>query len=177
MRLVRGPNLKDMIVSRELDAGRALRILRPIAEALDTAHEAGLIHRDIKPQNILVGGRDHAYLADFGLTKVSGEKGLTKTGQFVGTLDYISPEQIRGQTATRRQRHLRARGRALRVPDRRRAVPEGLRGRGPLRAHVRRAAERHARARPELPEALDGVIRRGDGQGARASGHTTAIGA
>jgi hypothetical protein len=100
MRLVRGPNLKDMIISRELDAGRTLRILKPVAEALDAAHEADLIHRDIKPQNILVSGRDHAYLADFGLTKAPGEKSLTKTGQFVGTLDYISPEQIRGLKAT-----------------------------------------------------------------------------
>lgn len=100
MRLVRGPNLKDMIVARELDAGRTLRILAPVADALDAAHEAGLIHRDIKPQNILVTGRDHAYLADFGLTKAPGEKSLTKTGQFVGTLDYISPEQIRGLKAT-----------------------------------------------------------------------------
>ena len=100
MRMVRGPNLKDMIIARQLDAGRALRILKPIAEALDSAHEAGLIHRDIKPQNILVSGRDHAYLADFGLTKAPGEKSLTKTGQFVGTLDYISPEQIRGLKAT-----------------------------------------------------------------------------
>ena len=99
MRLVRGPNLKDLIVARELDAGRALRILTPVADALDAAHTAGLIHRDIKPQNILVGGRDQAYLADFGLTKASGDSGLTKTGQFVGTLDYISPEQIRGEPA------------------------------------------------------------------------------
>jgi serine/threonine protein kinase len=101
MRLVRGPNLKDLIVARELDAGRTLRIVTPAAEALDAAHQAGLIHRDIKPQNILVGGRDQAYLADFGLTKASGDQGLTKTGQFVGTLDYISPEQIRGEPATK----------------------------------------------------------------------------
>ncbi len=100
MRLIRGPNLKDMIVSRELDPGRTIRILSPIAEALDTAHEAGLIHRDIKPQNILVAGRDHAFLADFGLTKGAGEKSLTKTGQFVGTFDYISPEQVKGERAT-----------------------------------------------------------------------------
>src|SRR5256714_12757027 len=86
MRLVRGPNLKDMIIPRELDAGRSLRILTPVADALDAAHEAGLIHRDIKPQNILVTGRDHAYPADFGLPRAPGAKSLTKTGQFVGTL-------------------------------------------------------------------------------------------
>jgi serine/threonine protein kinase len=100
MRLIRGPNLKDMIVSRVLDPGRTLRILRPIADALDAAHNAGLIHRDIKPQNILVAGRDHSFLADFGLTKASGEKSLTRTGQFVGTFDYISPEQVMGERAT-----------------------------------------------------------------------------
>ena len=102
MRLIRGPNLKDMIVSRELDPGRTIRILTPIGEALDAAHEAGLIHRDIKPQNILVAGRDHAFLADFGLTKAAGEKSLTRTGQFVGTFDYISPEQVKGERATHR---------------------------------------------------------------------------
>jgi protein kinase-like protein len=100
MRLVRGPNLKEMIIARELEGGRTLRILRPIAEALDSAHEAGLIHRDIKPQNILVGSRDRAFLADFGLTKGIDDAGLTQTGQFVGTIDYIAPEQIRGEPAT-----------------------------------------------------------------------------
>ncbi len=100
MRLVRGPNLKEMIIGRELEGARTLRILRPIAEALDSAHEAGLIHRDIKPQNILVGSRDRAYLADFGLTKGIDDAGLTQTGQFVGTIDYIAPEQIRGEQAT-----------------------------------------------------------------------------
>ena len=102
MRLVRGPRLKDLILARELNAERTVRLLAPIADALDAAHEEGLIHRDVKPQNILVGARDHAFLADFGLTKLPGEKSLTGTGQFVGTLDYVAPEQIVGEQATPR---------------------------------------------------------------------------
>ncbi len=159
MRLVRGPNLKDMIVSRELDAGRTLRILTPIADALDAAHAEGLIHRDIKPQNILVSGRDHAYLADFGLTKAPGEKSLTKTGQFVGTLDYISPEQIRGKPASK-QSDIYALAAVLYeclsgvVPypkDSEAAV---------LYAHMSDEPPLVTEARPELPAALDGVIRK-----------------
>jgi predicted Ser/Thr protein kinase len=99
MRLIRGPNLKQLIRSGELDALRTVRLLNPIADALDTAHESGLIHRDVKPQNILVGRRDHAYLADFGLTKALGDTAVTQTGQLMGTLDYVAPEQIRGEAA------------------------------------------------------------------------------
>jgi hypothetical protein len=159
MRLVRGPNLKDMIVSRELDAGRSLRILTPVADALDAAHNQGLIHRDIKPQNILVSGRDHAYLADFGLTKAPGEKSLTKTGQFVGTLDYISPEQIRGKPASNKS-DIYAMGAVLYeclsgvVPypkDSEAAV---------LYAHMSDDPPSVTEARPDLPPALDDVIRR-----------------
>ncbi|MEA2441485.1 MAG: serine/threonine kinase PknH [Thermoleophilaceae bacterium] len=159
MRLVRGPNLKDMIVARELDAGRSLRILTPVSEALDAAHAEGLIHRDIKPQNILVSGRDHAYLADFGLTKAPGEKSLTKTGQFVGTLDYISPEQIRGQSASK-QSDIYALAAVLYeclsgvVPypkDSEAAV---------LYAHMSDEPPSLTEARPDLPGALDDVIRK-----------------
>ncbi len=102
MRMVRGPRLKDLIVSRDLNAQRTVNILSPIADALDAAHDEGLIHRDIKPQNILIASRDHAFLADFGLTKLPGEKSLTETGQFMGTLDYVAPEQIVGEPASAR---------------------------------------------------------------------------
>ena len=81
----------------------AAAILAQIASALDAAHAAGLVHRDVKPANILIAagkGRrdDHAYLTDFGLTKQRGSQtGLTQTGAFLGTLDYIAPEQIEGK--------------------------------------------------------------------------------
>ncbi|MEX2197135.1 MAG: serine/threonine-protein kinase [Thermoleophilaceae bacterium] len=159
MRLVRGPNLKDMVLARELDAGRSLRILTPVAEALDAAHEAELIHRDIKPQNILVSGRDHAYLADFGLTKAPGEKSLTKTGQFVGTLDYISPEQIRGLKATS----------ASDIYALAAVLYECLSGVVPypkdseaavLFAHMSDQPPKVTDERPELPAELDAVIAR-----------------
>ena len=148
MELIRGATLKDLIVGRELDAGRTLSILTQVADALDSAHEAGLIHRDIKPHNILVraGRRDHAFLADFGVTKVRGGTNLTKTGHFVGTVDYMAPEQIRGEPATARDRYLRARNRPLRVPVRGRAVPEGLGRRRHVRAPGRPAAHDHQRA-------------------------------
>ena len=117
MRLVRGRTLKEMVTGGELDPERTLKILAPVAEALDEAHGIGLIHRDIKPQNVLVGGRDHAFLADFGLTKGPTEETLTKTGHFVGTFDYIAPEQINGERGHGRQRRLLAGGGAVRVPD------------------------------------------------------------
>jgi hypothetical protein len=100
MRMVNGPTLKELVVRRELSPARALTLLKPVASALDTAHDAGLIHRDVKPQNILIARSDHAYLADFGLTKAPGEQSLTKTGQFVGTLDYVAPEQIQDEPPT-----------------------------------------------------------------------------
>jgi hypothetical protein len=98
-RLVRGRNLKQLIESGVAPA-RALAILEQIASALGAAHAAGLVHRDVKPQNVLVDDRDYAYLADFGLIKDAREPGLTQTGEYVGTLDYVSPEQIRGEPMT-----------------------------------------------------------------------------
>ncbi len=102
MRYVRGSTLKDLIEAGELDPARTLRLLAPVASALDAAHAAGLIHRDVKPQNILVDQTDWPYLADFGLTRGGGAGGPTRTGQLVGTFAYVAPEQIKGQRASAR---------------------------------------------------------------------------
>jgi serine/threonine protein kinase/Tol biopolymer transport system component len=110
VRLVRGSDL-GAVISREgpLDLARTLRIVEAVGDALDTAHEAGLVHRDVKPGNILIDppeGRrteEAIYLGDFGLTKpvlatqaVGATGPLTATGYFVGTPDYCAPEQIQG---------------------------------------------------------------------------------
>lgn len=102
MRYVDGSDLRGVISSAgRLPPRRAVRIVGQVADALDAAHAHGLVHRDIKPASILVTGppeREHAYLTDSGLTKqMSAESGFTKTGMFVGTLDYIAPEQLQGK--------------------------------------------------------------------------------
>jgi serine/threonine protein kinase len=105
MRYVEGSDLRHLLDGRgPLAPPVALRIAAQIASALDAAHEHGLVHRDVKPGNILVArGTDsdhpeHAYLTDFGLTKKSlSLTGFTSVGQFVGTLDYVAPEQISGR--------------------------------------------------------------------------------
>jgi serine/threonine protein kinase len=102
MRWVDGSDLRKEIDGHgRLAPDRATEIVAQVAAALDAAHALGLVHRDVKPANILLGtrqGREHAYLTDFGLTKrVDSAGGLTQTGQWVGTLDYVAPEQIRGE--------------------------------------------------------------------------------
>lgn len=99
MRYIAGDDLGTIIRSDgPLEPSRAVALLSQIAEALDSAHEHGLVHRDVKPGNILIGPGDRAYLTDFGLTKRRGsESAITRTGQLVGTLDYVAPEQIEGR--------------------------------------------------------------------------------
>ena len=103
MRLVEGRDLKKVIRSEgPLDPLRVASLLAGVADALDAAHEAGLVHRDVKPENILVGagrsGDERPYLTDFGLTKRrDSATALTATGTMLGTIDYIAPEQVQGE--------------------------------------------------------------------------------
>jgi serine/threonine-protein kinase len=98
MRFVEGDDLRTL-VQRDgpLEPRRAAALMTQVASALDAAHARGLVHRDVKPANVLVGAGDHCYLTDFGLVKdLAATAGVTRTGEVLGTLDYVAPERIQG---------------------------------------------------------------------------------
>jgi len=98
MRLVKGGDLRRLIDrGGPLQPNRALDYLAQIADALDAAHAAGIVHRDVKPHNILIEG-DRAYLSDFGLAKAFNESSAASSASVVGTAHYMSPEQWRGDS-------------------------------------------------------------------------------
>jgi tRNA A-37 threonylcarbamoyl transferase component Bud32 len=110
MHYVQGQDLSDVLMAEgPLDGERTMAIMTQVAGALDTAHDRGLVHRDVKPANILIASGEgvepagHVYLTDFGLAKqVASGTALTKSGLFMGTLDYVAPEQIQGHQVDRR---------------------------------------------------------------------------
>jgi len=95
-KLIPGGSLADRIAAGPLDVATTVRLLEGPAAGIDALHAAGLVHRDIKPANILLDG-DVAYVSDFGLAKDSQASNLTRPGQALGSLDYMAPEQIRGE--------------------------------------------------------------------------------
>jgi serine/threonine protein kinase len=99
MRFVPGRDLGRLVTADgALSPDQAAALIAQVAEGLDAVHAAGLVHRDVKPHNVILGTEDDAYLTDFGLAKaMASSSGLTATGQLIGTVDYMAPEQIEGR--------------------------------------------------------------------------------
>jgi ABC-type oligopeptide transport system substrate-binding subunit/predicted Ser/Thr protein kinase len=102
MRWLRGGSLREAIKAGPWDIEAAGRLLEQIADALNVAHKQGVVHRDLKPENILLDDDGNAYLTDFGIAKDIGGEALTKTGKIVGSVDYLAPEQAKGEEVTPR---------------------------------------------------------------------------
>src|SRR5947209_14456508 len=158
MQHIAGSDLKALLVAEgRLPVRRALRIVSQVASALDAAHARGLVHRDVKPANILVGANDRAFLSDFGVVKELASAGRTRTGGFVGTIDYCAPEQIEGRDVDQR-----ADVYALAC-----VFYECVVGTSPFRrssdvatlnAHLHAPPPRLSKAAPDLPPALEPVL-------------------
>ena len=163
MRFVEGASLQDLIAGAPegLPPGRAARIVARVADALDAAHARGLVHRDVKPANVLIAdpeGEEHVYLSDFGLS-VHGAGAGRGDGEWAGTLAYLAPEQIRGEALDART-DVYALGCVL---------FHALTGRPPfatgdeqaaLTAHLEGKPPAPSSLVPGLPPALDDVVRR-----------------
>jgi serine/threonine protein kinase/type II secretory pathway predicted ATPase ExeA len=168
MRFVDGTDLKELL-RREapIEVERALDVVSQVAAALDAAHARGLVHRDVKPANVLLdpgagaGGKDHAYLADFGLARTTlPTSAETKAGELYGTLDYMAPEQLEGRPVDARTDVY-----ALTC-----VLYECLTGAPPFQrrtavataaAHLHEEPDPASRRRSDLGEDLDRVLARG----------------
>ncbi|MBA2725284.1 MAG: serine/threonine protein kinase [Actinobacteria bacterium] len=161
MEFVQGTDLKSLISRKGFsDPARLSNLFTQVAGALDWAHESGLVHRDVKPQNILIGSGDHAYVTDFGLIKkITSTSSVTSTGQILGSIHYMAPEAFEGKVVDGRA-DVYSLGCVLyecltgEVPfDRDLEV-------GVLWAHVREERPLVTAKRPDLPAELDTIVAR-----------------
>src|SRR5688500_14970166 len=160
MRYVKGTDLQGLLArDRTLPPDRVAAIALQVGAALDAAHAVGLVHRDVKPANVLLRG-EHAYLADFGLSvRLQGDTRLTSTGQWIGTVDFMAPEQFSGGVVDARA-DVYALGCVLydalsgEVPYPRGTVP------ATMLAHMHDEPPRPTQAAEGVPEGFDRVIAR-----------------
>ncbi len=161
MRLVEGTDLRTLIAAEgPVAPRRAARIIRQVGAALDAAHARGLVHRDVKPANVLLARADHVYLSDFGLAKSASDLGgLTRQGSIVARAEYVAPEQIiddRVDALT----DVYALGCLLFEALTGEAPYATLTGGGAMMAHVDAPPPSPLERRPDLPPELDAVVRR-----------------
>ena len=98
MEYIQGESLKDSILRKgKLPEEQTIEITRQICRGLAEAHEIGVVHRDLKPQNIMIDTKDNAKIMDFGIARSVEVRGVTQTGVLIGTPDYMSPEQVEGK--------------------------------------------------------------------------------
>ena len=163
MRLVDGTDLRTLIKQEgALTPTRAVAIIAQVAGALQAAHDVGLVHRDVKPSNILVSDNDFAYLIDFGIAHASGDHTLTRAGETIGTAAYMAPEAIGAAVKT----HARVDVYALAC-----VLHECLTGKPPFSSdmgiqgmiahHLHTPPPRPSASVPDVPTALDAVIAKG----------------
>ncbi len=158
MRYVEGTDLKRLLeVDAPLEPKRALALLTPVADALDAAHSKGLVHRDVKPSNVLLDQEEHVYLADFGLAKPVSERGLVEQSHFTASVEYVSPEQVVGEPV----------GPTADVYSLGCVLYECLTGQVPFRAdsliavlwgHVNESPPLASERNPDLPSAIDAIF-------------------
>ncbi len=163
MRLVDSVDLEQVLTNTgPLEPLRAARLITQVAAALDAAHARGLVHRDVKPANVLLttDEPEHAYLTDFGVSKRVGVSRLTNAGQWVGTLDYLSPEQIRGEEVGPAADTYMLAGLLYHCLT---GTPPFVRDSqaAALWAHISAPVPAPSASRPGLPPGLDAVIARG----------------
>lgn len=161
MRLVEGANLRDILRDNgPFELEQAISIIVQIASALDAAHSDGLVHRDVKPENVLLTADGFAYLVDFGIARASGDASVTMAGEVVGSSAYMAPERFGGDEV----------GPSADIYSLTCLLCECLTGQPPFEtkdlkqligAHIFAAAPRVSMVRDDLPQALDAVIARG----------------
>ncbi|MEJ2856365.1 MULTISPECIES: serine/threonine-protein kinase [unclassified Saccharothrix] len=162
MRLVEGRDLAEVLRDGPLDPARAVRVVTQVAGALDAAHTDGLVHRDVKPSNILVTPDDFVYLVDFGIARsvLPGTGHLTASGAVVGTLDYMAPERF-GDGPVDGRADVYALACVLYACVTGGRPFEADSAAALIWAHLQQAAVPPSSRNPAVPRALDEVIRRG----------------
>ncbi|WP_447002661.1 serine/threonine-protein kinase [Saccharothrix isguenensis] len=162
MRLVEGADLTDLIAGGPLAPERAVRIVEQVAGALDAAHADGLVHRDVKPSNILVTPGDFVYLVDFGIARATtaNDTQITASGDVIGTVDYMAPERFENVAVDARS-DIYALACVLFacLSGRRPFDVDGTAAQ--IWAHVQEPPPKAHATNPAVPPALDNVIARG----------------